>query len=774
MILGNEAVQALQENRENLPEAIVSYIFDFKKPKFLFDDLYHFSGRHYACHAAARNMLPVVKFMLTKVIERTMDQSSPLMLIPEAITNGRLYYDLAEKHEGRIRAVRDGHLTTYRMGEILNKGELANLTEKNKNRAMERLEGFQKLFPDAAVMSPTGMEAMLKTLMKESGFSNYQSLRDEDFEAFWIGVCFVSNMGGFADEVAYSRNGNFETFALFQKRYGLVPFAPKGDVDIVFPDRSLVRPVDYVHLLEEHARDVVPRGFTADLTMKMATRMMMLEDMRVNGLEHPQWGKLDMKAVNPALRDLPRAHDAEFADAKDRMLAFINEYDLLSNMGDLFGLDGYDGLGGYLERQIEKRGRVQAVAWEAGDGLPAPGTGGRLSMSRALDSTGLIDDVVLQIPYQHDGDFFCRKSPLFDEGHFERCEPVARIALKALVGLHEATKIPLAQSENEKGEAFIFIDRRGGMAGEAYARDHGVVMPDEARGLSASFAQNNFEEAVKTRNIAAAHDAAAALRAHAPQMGIVTSEDIERDAQNFCTNRQAFAAPGSGRMDGTAKTALAEELLLRHGKLALFDQHWENRPMTTWLRLHARKIQLGLVRRPVNRPLHMLQVGDVAHAAHGQKPYSVKTLADDIGVMSARMDRLVASGCEEYPRHLVKGLIECITFADLYYNDGLNHAAGKNGHGLIDWQSVPMGLKRGLDDMRDSFIPLKKHAKAQILAHGLNALSHDDVGGALALIDPDYERAKLLQGARQNKAKSKKPRGSGYQIDGGYNAARPR
>lgn len=774
MILGNEAVQALGENRENLPEAIVSYLFDFQKPKFLFDDLYHFSGRHYARHAAARNMLPVVKFMLTKVIERTMDQPSPLMLVPEAITNGKLYYDLAARHEGRIRAVRDGHLTTYRMGEILNKGELANLTEKNKNRAMERLEGFQKLFPEASVMSPTGMEAMLKTLMKESGFSNYQSLRDEDFEAFWIGVCFVSNMGGFADEVAYSRNGNFETFALFQKRYGLVPFAPKGDVDIVFPDRSLVRPVDYLNMLAEHAHDVVPRGFTADLTLKMAARMMMLEDMRVNGLVHPQWGGLDTARMNPALRDLPATHDTEFAAAKDNMLGFMSQHRLQAHMGDLFGLEGYDGLSGYIDGQLEKRGRNVAVSWEAGGGLPAPGTGGRLSMANALGANQLIDVFVLQIPYQHDGDFFCRKASLFDEAHFERCEPVEQIALKALAGLHEAAKIPLRQSETEKGEAFIFFDRRGGRAGEEYARRMGVVLPDEARGLSGSFAKNNFEEAVKARNIAALGDAAVAMRAYAPQLGIVTSEDIERDAQNFCANRQAFAAPGSGRMSGTAKTALAEELLLRHGKLALFDQHWENRPMTTWLRQHARKIQLGIVRRPVNRPLHMLQVADMATAARGQKPYAVKTLADDIGVLSAQFDRLVASGCEEYPRHLVKALVECITFADVYYNDALNHAAGKDGHPLVDWQSVPMAFKRGLDDMREAFIPLKKHAKALIIAHGLNALSHADVGGQLALVDPDYERAKLLQGARQNKAKSQKPRTSGYQIDGGYNAARPR
>ena len=44
---------------------LVDYLFDFTGPKYLFDDLYHFSVRHYKRHQNNRNMLPVVKLMLT-------------------------------------------------------------------------------------------------------------------------------------------------------------------------------------------------------------------------------------------------------------------------------------------------------------------------------------------------------------------------------------------------------------------------------------------------------------------------------------------------------------------------------------------------------------------------------------------------------------------------------------------------------------------------------------------------------------------------------------
>lgn len=776
MPLGYEAVLALQSTERDLPQAIVSYLFDFSKPKYLFDDLYHFSGKHYALHATSRNMLPVVKFMLTEIIQRAMGQPSPLMLVPEAITNGKLYYDLAQRHEKRIRAARDGLLTTYRMGAILNKGELGTLSEKNKNLAMARLEGFQKLFPDIMAISPTGMEAMLKTLMSEPGFSNYQMLRDEDFEAFWIGVCLASDMGGFADEVAYSRNGNFETFALFQARYGLIPFRPKGDVDIVFPDRSLVRPVDYVHMLVEHLEDVVPRGFTSDLSLKMAMRMMMLEDMRVNGLEHPEWGKLNFQNMNPALRDLPASHNREFADMKQRLLSLMDRYKLQKDMGDLFGLDGYDGLYEYSDQMLKERGQafISAAMPDSGSG-PGSGISGKLDMNQALVAESLEDDIIVQTPYQHDGEFFSAESKLFNEGHFGRCEKVAQITIQAAVGLYETPKRPLERTLKNNGEIFVLFDRRGGKAGQEYAEWQKLILPGDARGIKGSFDEANFEQAVKARNIDKVHQTVAALKHWMPKTAITTSEDIENTADNFCRNRQAFAADGSDRLDGMAKLALAEELLLRHGKVAVFDKNWENSAYTTMLRLHARKIQLGLIERPVNMPPHGMIVADIVPVARGQKPYEAASLVDDIRAMSVLFEKMVRADAEEYPRHLVKGLIEAITFADLYYNDGLNHAAaGKGGHGLIDWQSVPSALKNGLESSREEFLTLKSNTKALILAHGLHALTPSDVGGAFAQIDPEYERAKFLQDAQQNEGKSRRKGRGSFQVLEGFNAARPR
>lgn len=774
MSLGEQTIRYFgDKGRDQLAQSIVAYLFDFSRPKFLFDDLYHFSGRHYARHETSRNMLPVVKFMLAKIIQRTMDQTAPAIMIPESITNGRFYYDRAEKHEARIREARGGFFTTYRLGEILNKLELGLLSEKNKNLSMERVEGFQKLFPHMMAISPTGMEAMLKTLMKEAGFSNYQMMRDEDFEAFWIGTAMVMNKAGFADDVAYSRNGNFETPVPFFVQYGLVPFRHGNEMDVVFPDKSLVRPADYVAMLLDHIEDVSARGFTTDLSVKMAMRMVMLEDMRVNGMEHPVWGGLDRGRMNGSLLSLGRAHNNEFNEVKDRFLSLIDERGLRPNFEDLFGLGDVDGLKQYAVQALDDRPKLHAAAHGSGEG-PLASVRAKLMMSDALANQNLDDEFILQTPYQHDGDFFSRRPKIFDENHFGRAEKVEQIAVKALAGLHETPKTPLAHDVQKRGEVFIIFDRRGGETGQVYADDQGMILPDEARGVKSSFEKANFEESVKAQNIELMRRAMDNVQAWDPKAIVTTSEHIEQDAANFSESRQAFAAPGAPKMGGNAKAALTEELMQRHARLALFAPHWENRPYTAFCRLHARKIQLGLIDRPISMPRHGLIVGDIIHTAKGEKPFAEKSLMDDLRCMADLYGRMIEGDMEDYPRHVVKGLIECIAFADLYYNSDLNHAAaGKGADVLIDWQSVPMSLIKGMGSRRQEFNEIKETARQNIRAHGLNAVSYQDLAD-LAKIDPGYDSAKKEHDEDQRRAKARAPRRTGYRVMHGVNASRPR
>lgn len=752
------------DGSKSVAQTLVDYLFDPSGPKFLFDDIHNFSGRHYARHATARNMLPVVKLMLAKFIERTAGQDTGFLFVPEAITNGKIYYDHAKKHEKRIRESRGGRLVTYRMGEVLNKGELDLLTEKNKNAALNRLQGLHALFPRDAVISPTGMEAMLKTLVNEPGFTNYQMLRDEDFEAFWIGVCLTSDRGVFTDDVAYSRNGNFETFALFLTQYGVVPFRPKADTEIVFPDGKQVTPCDYVGMIFSYMRDVVPRGFTADVSLKMAVRMMMLEDMRTGAWEHMRWGRLDPDRIAPALKDLPPSHDRAFARLKREFAVFVRDNDLEKDLGDLFGLDGYDGLTNYYEHHIrplaERRPGNDAAAQKKRDRRihEKLDVGGALEKKKARTPN-------LQIPYQLDGDFFSPRARLFDEGHFDRCEYPERIALKAFMGLMETPKPTLARPGAPNGEIFIAIDRRGGRAAQDYAAAHGLVMPEEARGVSDSFNLQNFDEVVKTANIARTEAAAERARALYPGVFVTTLENVEHDAESYRSYRNAIAAPGSGVLSGEAKTAYACEILRRRGRIAVFDENWENQAKTTFLRLQARKIQLGLVSRPDNMPPYALAVGDLAET----ELFTERSLVDDVETMTRAMHRLADAQTEDYPRHVVKGLLELVTFADLYYNHDLNVTAG-NGRALIDWQSVPLDVKNGLESRKADFVALKTEAKRLILSRGLDALAPEELEGAMERIDPSYARAKRVRDESQRIAQSLPARPGSHHRRKGFDA----
>lgn len=750
-------------------EAIANYLFDPRGPKFLFDDIYHFSMRHYARHQNNRNMLPVVKLMLSTVINHMADQNSPMMLIPEAITNGKLYYDLAEKHEARIRESRDGMLTTYRMGEILNKGELGLLTEKNKNRAMKRLEGFQKLNPDALVVSPTGMEAMLKTLIHEPGFSNYQMLRDEDFEAFWIGVCFASKRGGFSDEVAYSRNGNFETFALFQTRYGIVPIRPKADTDIVFPNGKSVTPHDYTQMLFAHLLDVVPRGFTSDLSVKMAMRMIMLEEMRTQKMAHPVWGKLDPHTMNSDLRDLSQQHDKQFRTLKSDMLKFMLEHNLGQQLGDMAGLDGYDGLEKYYFEKLEDIGSFVRGAPMPRNAAHVKKASDNLDMDAVLQKKALVDPMHFQIPYQLDGEFFCKKSPLFEQGHFSRCTQVEQIALRTFMGLVETPKLCPKANTAEQGGIFVLVDRRGGQNATEYAVQSGFTLPAETRGLKGSFDETNFEDVVKSRNIEKSNKIEELLKFRHPSTIVTSLEQIEKDFDTFRINRKAFVAPGPDKLSLLAKTTYGEEILRRSTRIAVFDSGWENSNILIDLRMHARKIQLGLIDRPVNMMRHSLTVAD-EEGAPGN--YTSRSLKDDLETLTLYMKKLANDNTESYPRPLVNGLLQTVTFINLYYNEDMNMAANAKGdHGLINWQSVPMAATQGLEKFKEEVLLLKEEARDLIMTYGMGALTLEDVEHQVEKLDPDYAQAKRRYDANQKISGTRSTRQSSYQKIRGFNAA---
>lgn len=746
--------------------AFVEYLFQPEAPKFIFDDIYHFSMRHYRRHANNRNMLPVVKMMTATVLDSMSRVPAPVLFVPEAITNGTSYLSLAEQHEARIRSARNGLLTTYRMGEILNKDELDALTEKNKNKAMTRLEGFRRLYPYYSVMSPTGMEAMLKTLVREAGFTNYQMLRDEDFEAFWVAVCLNSLRGGFADDVAYSRNGNFETFALFLAQYGVVPFRPRGDIDVVMPGKKMATPYDYVEMLFAHLLDVVPRGFTSDLSVKMAMRMFMLEEMRTSGLSHPQWGALRPERMNPALRALPDSHNKAFSRLKQDMMRFMRDRNLEGNLGDLFGLDGYDGLSTYYRERVCE---LAAPARKGGGDSYISESRDKLDMDAKLKKKNLYHILSFSIPYQLDGDFFSAKAGLLPDHDFADLGRAEQIGLKAFMGLSETVK----PSQKLEKAIFLLMDRRGGAAAQSYAAASGLIVPAEARGTQRRDAGADFERAVKDANIEKSGVITQALLRYHMDADVTSMERVEADAEIFHHYRDAIAAPGPDRLSSAGKIVYGAEILRRQTQLAVFDTGWESSALLAALRLYARKIQLGIVPRPANLAANALNVADVAGVSSGHAaPYTSSSLSDDLRSLTSYLRKLSEAGTEEYPRQAVRGLLETMVIIGLYYNKNMNHAASPaKDRVLIDWQAVPLSLKEGLESDKDQVIALCAEGKALLLSGALLALSPDDLTGQLEDIDPDYIAAHRKLEAAQEIASSRKARSAAQRRFKGFDAS---
>jgi hypothetical protein len=259
------------------------------------------------------------------------------------------------------------------------------------------------------------------------------------------------------------------------------------------------------------------------------------------------------------------------------------------------------------------------------------------------------------------------------------------------------------------------------------------------------------------------------LRAKNPGRIVHSIEHIEHDFDTFRLHRKAFTAPGPDKLSRMAKSAFAGEILRRTTSLAIFDEVWEASSLLTDLRMQSRKIQLGLIERPANIMPHDMIVADEKLPPGSFAPRSLK---DDLETLTRGLKNLVEHNTENYPRSLVYGLLQTITYINLYYNEELNTAANSTeAHGLIDWQSVPMSATSGLEKYKQDVLYTKDQAKAMILKHGMGALTIEDVDGRLEAIDPDYAQAKRKFDADRRLASEHSSRKSSYQKINGFNAA---
>jgi hypothetical protein len=745
-------------------ETLINYLFNPDKPRFLFDDLHHFSGAFHRQHLYADVMLPRVKHMLTVFAERVREQSVPVLFVPESISNGRNAYAIAGKYDKRIRAgrkdyqpnaalrIRDdkGILSTYRLNEVLDTTVIKDsIIEPNKNRATARLQAFQTLHPDKIAVSPSGMEAALQCMALGPEISNRQTFRDEDFEAFWIGVCFLSHVAALEGDVAFSRNGNFETFAFFQMRYGMIPFRPKADAELVFANGDQVTPHDFLRMVFAHMLEVVPQGFVTDMSSNIAMRMIMLEEMRTKGWKHPEWGGLDLKKVNPGLMDLPGHHDKAFADLANQVIAFMDQHNC---MRELWKADGLHDYGVRRARNLKRSQFVPKSVAELQNEILPP-VAEQLDVTKALQGKR-VPLITMQTPYQHNGKFFAPENEpvLFAQNAFARSDKRIQAALELATGVEETPKMPIA--DGQFGDILVLGDRRAGKYAKEWSAQHGLAVVQEGRGLRSSFEAANFEQAVVDKTKAAIVAAADYCREAYSGVAVMHTENTERVYNAFTRNPKVIAAPGGNKIEAMHKVADWQKRIRRQGREALFMENWETSPVLVQLRVYSRLLQFGIVPKAHAFPLH---VGDLVEK-NGQFSIESRSLVDDIRAMAAYVKEI--DFAEEEQPAVLKGLLHSLALADIYYSTELNRAAG-DGKPLIDVQTIPLDVKAGLEKDRAAFMELRKEIRAILMGPQIQTLDMEDVSRDMAKIDPTFwrrwmdvdgqRRAQPTEGERQGR-----------------------
>ena len=621
---------------------LADYFYDRTEPQHIFDDQFYFTLRLLNSNPLYEKMRAVVKMMFTARAIEAFSQDIDLEMVPEAITAGPDFMAMAIAHKAKVIEAY-GEMAIYRLYDFLNKEQLNIYRGKNENRSMKRGNDLDALHSEDKkllnILLPSGMEPMLIVALLVAGFTNKEFLNDQMFEGYHVPVSQISRLGKFMDNLGDSRNGNFETFTQFQTRYGIIPIRPLGDTKITTPDGQDVTPADYLAILQGYiakateAKDpetgeIVP--IMADLSLKMAVRVMMLEEMRATGRPHVgqpgcrSWGALDQSRIDPVLRALGPDHDARFATIKDAILAYMEKHNLRWQLGDHFGLTDYDGESAYYDRYLTemkaRRPKLKQLAevWRA----EVAAINDRLDTAKALKVRGLDDYQVTKIPYAMRGEFFKAVSSLFDERTIALTKPPEKIALLISLGMIEAAQ-PAGRQEH-KGDIMLCIDRRGGTAAARYAKDVGVLIPREARGVRPRSGKKNFDEAVKDENIRLARVATRRLKEAHPDRVVTSSEVTEQHAKNYTLNRKAIVEEGPDEFGGMAKGALNEERLRRRCSMLVTSGEWQLSAPETFMRLYARKIQLGLIERPINMPHTAMTVADYVEDENSPKCWQRK------------------------------------------------------------------------------------------------------------------------------------------------------
>ena len=140
--------------------------------------------------------------------------------------------------------------------------------------------------------------------------------------------------------------------------------------------------------------------------------------------------------------------------------------------------------------------------------------------------------------------------------------------------------------------------------------------------------------------------------------------------------------------------------------------------------------------------------------------------------MTAYMRLLVENDTEEYPRHVVKALLEMVIMTRLRFNGPANLAASPRGdHRLVEWQNVPNNFLDGIDDPELKIVV--EEAKTLILEKGMKELSPEDLRGRLEQIDHSYIRAKPMRKSDQKQAGSREPKDGSFVVIHGFNGSGP-
>ena len=654
-------------------------------------------------------------------------QDMDMVYVPCGISSGlRAHEEIDEQNKSRPSPSQKV-VTTYQAAEPLGADKHGAIIKRNRADNLDRASVVSRLHSDKMIIAPVIREGAVRELTRTGAFSHWQKYEEEDYMAFWYPVidrCKGMMLDG---DWNYSRNSIWEMMRGVLIQAGQVPSRPMADMEVFDLEDHPMSLLARTQKLTETLQYQLGKGFEAREAATALAQIFTLDE-EIRAGTTPGKGVLLHKILKDRPSEELAAMDALKAKFKPVILSQCAHYMRVQDLPEEYRIAARAKPRGMAQNLMDSfQAFAQSISDHASKVLSVLATSALLAKLAE-------NDYKPRRPFDSYERFFEKsaQAKIFEDDLYGNLSGWEKIALPFAIGATETGLYPAAKPM----ATMILSDLKRGEVGF-----HRAGAQSDMNEIAGVLGKNMRE--VISANAEAAEQLKVRLKTEEPGRIVVNCLSFLRIADTIGHFRKMEGAkrfirsPGTSQPGPQMRLALQMKYLDRNVDRAVFQDGWAYSGDLVQLRVRARLIQAGLVKRPggPQSPMHLFDAAD---------PKLPKTLLEDIEVLSKEVRRAIEANTPETEQAVA--LARLIALHELIVDPLLQEVGIETSRELINHSIVDASLT--CYD-REAAKAICGEAKKLIMQKAALWMPHErmhlDIGEGEAA---DIKAAKLIQNYR--------------------------